>query len=263
MAQATSTPSTTRHGGLSLPGALAALLRNDVRLIGRNSFLSGLAFYILILAVVLRFALPALAESLAANPDVPFSLADHYPMLIGYMAIFAGALVGGMMIGFIVLDERDDNTIKALLVTPLPLNTYITYRILIPMAIAFAVILTEMLIINLALPALWQLVIIAAAGSLTAPMVMLFFGTMAQNKVQGFAMNKIVGMLGLVIIAAWFVEPPLQYLFGLFPPYWFVKGYWLAVAGDSNWLLALAIGVLYAALVIALFSRRFHKVAYQ
>ena len=66
-----------------------------------------------------------------------------------------------------------------------------------------------------------------------------------------------------MIIAAWFVEPPLQYLIGLFPPYWFVKGYWLAVTGDPGWLLALAIGVLYSALVIALFSRRFHKVAYQ
>ena len=189
MAQVTSAPAAVRQDGLSLPGALAALLRNDVRLIGRNSFLSGLAFYILILAVVLRFGLPALAESLAANPDIPFNISEYYPMLIGYMAIFAGALVGGMMVGFIVLDERDDNTIKALLVTPLPLNTYIAYRILIPMVIAFVVVLTEMLIINIALPPLWQLVVIVAAGSLTAPMVMLFFGTMAQNKVQGFAMN--------------------------------------------------------------------------
>ncbi len=257
------TQTTTIHRRPGLAATLTNLLRNDARLIGRNSFLTGLIFAIIIMATLLRFGLPALAEAVAANPEVPFSVADQFPMLIGYIAIFVGAMVGGMVVGFIVLDERDDNTIKALLVTPLPLNYYIAYRIFIPMLIAFGVIITEVLIINQAVPQLWQLVVIAAAGSLTAPLVMLFFGTVAQNKVQGFAMNKIIGTLGIVVIAAWFVEPPLQYVIGLFPPYWFVKGYWLAVAGDANWLLALGIGVLYTSVVILFFVRRFHKVAYQ
>lgn len=248
---------------MSLPGALVKQLRNDTRLIGRDTFLSGLFVYVIILALVLRFGLPALAESFAENADIPIDLSVYFPMLIGYMSIFVGAMVGGMIIGFVVLDERDDNTIKALLVTPLPVAYYVAYRVLIPMLIAFVIILANLLIINQALPPLWQTIVIAAAGSLTAPLVMLFFGTVAENKVQGFAMNKIVGTLGLLIFVAWFVEPPLEYLIGLFPPYWFVKGYWLAVAGDVNWLLALGVGVVWTGVVLAYFVRRFYQVAYR
>jgi fluoroquinolone transport system permease protein len=247
----------------SLPRTLWTMLRNDARLIGRNSFLSGLIGYIIIMALVLRFGLPALADGLANNPDVPFDIAAYFPMLIGYIVIFVGAMVSGMVIGFIVLDERDDNTIKALLVSPLPLGYYLAYRVFVPMLLGFAIIVAEMLIINLALVPLWQLLLIAAAGSLTGPLVMLFFASFAQNKVQGFAMNKIVGTLGLVIFAAWFVQPPLQYLIGLFPPYWFVKAYWLALADDANWLLALVIGVAWSSVVLALFVRRFRQVVYQ
>ena len=263
MAQLTTTQPVRAGRTLSLPAALTRLLRNDARLIGRDSFLSGLAIYILVLAVVLRFGLPALAEAVESSPDVPLTVADYFPMLIGYMVLFAGSLVGGMMIGFVVLDERDDNTIKALLVSPLPINYYIAYRVLIPMLISFVIIVAEMLIINQALLPLGQFLIIAAASSLTSPLVMLFFSTFAENKVQGFAMNKSVGTLGMSIIAAWFVQEPGQYLIGLFPPYWFVKSYWQALAADPNWWLFLVIGVAYSSLVLAYFVRRFHRIAYR
>src|SRR5690606_13230955 len=129
----------------------------------------------------------------------------------GFVAIYLGGVMGGMMIGFIVLDERDDNTIKALLVTPLPVNYYLAYRVLIPMLLAFITIMADVLIINQAMIPLWQLVIIAAGASLTGPVVALFLATFAENKVQGFALNKIIGTLGLAILAAWFVAPPAQF----------------------------------------------------
>ncbi len=248
---------------LGLPAILSRLLRNDARLIGRDSFLTMLGGYIFFIAVLLRFGLPALAENLATNPDVPFNLADHYPMLVAYMVVFLGSVVSGMIIGFIILDERDDNTIKALLVTPVPINFYIAYRTIVPMVIAFIVTIVEILVINLAMIPLWQLLIIAAAASLTAPMVMLFFGTFAENKVQGFALNKIVGILGLLIMAAWFVQPPLQYAIGLFPPYWFAKAYWLAYAGDPNWGWAVLIGIGTSSIVLAYLVKRFHTIAYR
>lgn len=263
MAQVTSTQTQGAARPLGLPAILTRLLRNDARLIGRDSFLSMLAGYIVFVALLLRFGLPALAENLAANPEVPFSLVDYYPLLVAYMVVFLGSVVAGMIIGFIVLDERDDNTIKALLVTPVPVNFYIAYRVAVPMVIAFFITILEITIINLALIEFWQLLIIAAAASLTAPLVMLFFSTFAENKVQGFAMNKIVGILGLLIMAAWFVQPPLQYAIGIFPPYWFAKAYWLAYAGDPNWGWAVVLGILTSSALLAFFVRRFRTIVYR
>jgi fluoroquinolone transport system permease protein len=246
---------------MQLPAAITKLGRNDTRLIGRDSFLTGLFAYLLIVALAMRFALPWLAEAAASSPDVAVDVTALYPLIVGYMILFLGAVVAGMMIGFVILDERDDGTLIALMVTPLPLTFYLAYRVLVPALLAFIVLIAEVLLVGIHLIPLGQTVVIAAAMSLVGSMTALFTATFAQNKAQGFALMKIAGSSGLLLVAAWFVAEPLQYLFGLFPPYWFVKAYWLAAAGDAAWPLFLLIGVAYSALVIGLLIRRFVKVA--
>lgn len=262
MTQAVLTPTAPRRP-MGLARALRTLARNDARLIGRDSFLTGLVGYILAMAVLLRFALPWLAEQVAANPDLTFSVPDYYPLMVGYICLFLGAVMAGVMVGFIALDERDDRTLVALLVTPLPLRSYLAYRMVVPMVISFALIVAETLIINQALVPLWQLVLLAAGASTTAPVVALFFATFAENKVQGFALNKIVGVLGLLLLAAWFIPEPFQYLVGLFPPYWIVKAYWLALDGNVVWPLLLIIGAALNLLLAFGLARRFRRIAYR
>ena len=248
---------------MGLPGTLIRLGRNDTRIIGRDSFLSGLFIYMLIVAVVMRFALPWLSEAAAANADIPFDVALLYPLIIGYMILYLGAIVAGVTIGFVVLDERDDGTLKALMVTPLPLTHYLAYRVLMPAAIAFVIVMAEVLIVNIPLIPLGEMVIIAAAAALIGSMASLFVATVSQNKVQGFALMKILGSAGILLMGAWAVAEPAQYLFGLFPPYWFVKAYWAAAAGLAEWPLLLLIGVAYSGLVIVLLIRRFVYIAHR
>jgi fluoroquinolone transport system permease protein len=262
MTQHTLTAQTALPRRLNLTRALRTLTLNDARLIGRDSFLSGMIGFMLIFAILLRFGIPWLTDVIAQNPDVQLDLTTYYPLLLAYMAIFQGAMIGGLMIGFIVLDERDDNTIKALLVTPLPVTYYLAYRVLIPSLLGFGVILMDFMVINLALVPLWQLILIAAVGGLFGPIAMLMLATLAENKVQGFVQVKIIGTSGLLIFAAWFLQPPFEYLVGLFPPYWAAKAYWMAYAGDPNWWLPLIVGALYSGVVIGLIMRRFRKVAY-
>lgn len=248
---------------MQMTSVFSKLGRNDARLIGRDSFLSGLLVYLIAVAVLMRFALPWLANVTADNPDITLDVPALYPLIIGYAVIFLGAVIAGVVLGFVLLDERDGQTLRALLVTPLPLRQYLAYRIFMPMLLSAVIIVAEVLIINQALIPLWQLILIAAAASTTAPLVMLFFATFAENKVQGFALNKILGTVGLTIIAAWFVEMPFQYLLGIFPPYWFVKAYWIAYAGGGEWPLYLLIGIVLMSAALAYLIRRFRRVAYQ
>ena len=44
------------------------------------------------------------------------SLSDVYPMLVAYMALYTGAMLVGTDFGFVLLDEKDQNTLKAMLV---------------------------------------------------------------------------------------------------------------------------------------------------
>lgn len=239
------------------------LARNDTRLIGRDSFLLYLFVYIDLIAVVLRFALPYLNAHLAESGLLPFPLSDWYPMIAAYFFVFLGAGMAGMIFGFVLLEERDDNTLKALLVTPLPLWQYVAYRVGVTMAIAFFEVIGAVLITGVAVPPLWQLAILAAGASLTAPIALLCVATFAENKVQGLALTKFVGTAGFLIPLAWFTPEPFQFLFGLFPPYWISKAYWLALAGNPWWLAAWATGILLQTALIVLLTRRFRRAAYR
>ncbi|MGB0386215.1 MAG: hypothetical protein ACPGWR_15510 [Ardenticatenaceae bacterium] len=242
--------------------------RNDVKLIGRDHFLVLMLFFVLYIAIALRFGLPWLDGYLAENgilpsESVPMSLAHFYPLLVGYMAVFQGALIAGTIFGFALLDEKDDDTIKAMLVTPVPFTHYVMYRVAVPIVLAFFTVIAMVLFIGQALIPLWQLILISTGASLTAPIATLFYGIFAENKVQGFAMAKFVGIAGGTILLGWFVDEPLQWLFGLFPPFWISKAYWMAYYGHNLWWLALIVGILLQTALIYLLIQRFNKVAYR
>jgi fluoroquinolone transport system permease protein len=247
---------------MQLSKALTNLSRNDARVISRDSFLITMVVYIVGMAVVLRFALPWLNDLLIDSGS--FALEPFYPMAIAFIAVFNGALIGGTMIGFVLLDEREDHTIKAMLVTPLPLPVYVGYRVLLPMVIGFVLVLAQLLLLNpLAALPVWQIAGVALGAGMTAPIAALFFASFADNKVQGFALMKFTGIGGFLIGGAWFVEEPLQWLFGLFPPYWISKAYWMALEARPLWWAALLAGIVLQGVLIAWLIRRFQQVAYK
>ncbi|MEM7032825.1 MAG: hypothetical protein AAF629_24970 [Chloroflexota bacterium] len=247
---------------------IGKLGRNDLRLIRRDNFLIFMFFFVLAIGVLLRFGLPWLNTYLAENQVLPnetvrSSLADFYPLLVAFMALFQGSLITGTIFGFMLLDEKDDNTIKALLVTPIPMNQYLFYRVGLPTVLAFAFILILIFFINQALIPFWQLIPIAIGAALTSPIASLFYAIFAENKVQGFAYGKFVSIAGWIILLGWFVSEPWQWLFGLFPPFLISKAYWMALEGNPWWGLALLAGVIFQIGVLLIMARWFHKVAHQ
>jgi len=245
---------------MQLTTAIRNLTRNDAKLIGRDSFLLAMLAYAIGLAIVLRLAVPWLNDNL----EIPFDLAALYPMLVAFLGVFLGSMFAGLIIGFVLLDEKDDHTLKAMLVTPLPITTYIVYRVGVPMILAFFIIVAQVLIMDLpgTLPAAGPLLLIALGAALTAPTTSLFFATFAENKVQGFALAKFTGIAGMLIAGSWFVPEPLQWLFGLFPPWWASKAYWLALDGSNLWIVALLFGIVLQAGLIWLLVRRFRQIVY-
>ena len=247
---------------------VAKLGRNDARLIGRDSFLIFMFAFVVIIATVLRYGLPWMNTYLAETAvmpgaTIPISLADVYPMLVAYMGIYTSALLVGTVFGFVLLDEKDQNTLMAMLVTPVPLNQYVLYRVGLPAILAFFTIVFTVLFINQALLPLWQMLLIAAGGALTAPIIALFFATVAENKVQGFAYSKFGGISGWAFLIGWFIPEPWQWLIGLFPPFWIGKAYWMALAGNGYWWAALIAGIVLQIGLIHWLIQRFHRVVYR
>ncbi|MBV1860217.1 MAG: hypothetical protein KUG77_17520 [Nannocystaceae bacterium] len=242
---------------------LAVLLRNDVRLITRDKMLATMTAVVLVMGVAMRYALPALDSSLAEagvmqSASSSLRLSDVFPAFVVFVALWQGANIPGVVFGFILLGEKEDNTLEAMSVTPLSLRRYAGYRIGVSAAAAFVIIIYLAMSMGIAQLPLVQLVPFAAAASLAAPLSVLAYATFADNKIQGLAYTKFGGMAGLLILVGYFVPAPWQWLLGVFPPFLVVKGYWMALEGNPAAVWPLLAGVFLQLALIRLLLRRFN-----
>ena len=240
------------------------LMKNDVRLIRRDRTLISMVVFALLIAIILRILLPGMNSYLAdrgvlPNNSIAMSLSDVFPMLVTFFALFNGAQMSGAIFGFLLLDEKDQQTISALQVSPVSLPQFLVCRVLLPTALGFLFCTVMLVIINQVLVPFWQLLPITAVASLMSPIMALFVATFAENKVQGFAIAKFAGIAGWTILFGWFVAEPVQWLFGLFPPFLVSKAYWMALEGRQTWWLVLFLGFVLQLFMIAWMAQRFQR----
>ena len=241
---------------------------SDAKLMIRDKFMIGMFVFIVYIIAVLRFGLPwanGYLDKMGVLPNetILTHLADYYPLIIGYFCIYTGAILVGTIFGFMLLDERDQHTLKAMLVTPVRLEQYVLYRVGLPAVMAVLVIMVLVYGVNIALLPWWQMLLISIGASLIAPVFSLFYASFAANKVQGFAFGKFTGVAGFLILLSFFIKEPFQWIFGLYPPYWINKAYWLALEGSQWWWAALILGIVLQIGMIVWFVQRFKKVAYR
>ena len=247
---------------------VGTLGRSDIKIIGRDRFLVFMFMLVVGFCALVRGLLPAMNVYLAEvgvmpGETIPIPLSDVYPMVVVNMGVYTTALIVGTIIGFVLLDEKDQHTLTAMAVTPVPLGQYALYRVALPGVLGFVSIVAGVLIINQSLLPMWQLVMVAAGGSLTAPIFALFYAIVAENKLAGFAYSKFSSIAGWTILVGWFVPDPWQWLIGVFPPFLIAKAYWMALAGDGLWWLALILGIVFQAVLIRWMMQRFNRLAYR
>ena len=247
-------PPTPSILGQLLPSrrAFAALWRLDSRSVARDGLLAITLAMPLFVALFVRYATPPIDAALETH--LAFDLAPYYPLIMSSLVVVAVNTVGGM-IGFMMLDEQDDGTIKALRVTPVPVGAYLVYRLGVPTVLAFVMTLICYPLAGLRPLPLATLVPIAACGALLAPAMSLFLAAAAANKVAGLALFKLAGGLLNIPLVAYFVPNVWQPLFGIVPTFWPMKAVWAAAEGGAVWPY-LTIGVLLSLALIVALARR-------
>jgi fluoroquinolone transport system permease protein len=235
--------------------ALRALGPVDGRNLARDPLLRGLCVAPVLLAAGMRWVGPPLVDRVGGMFGA--DLAPLYPHLMGFFLLAFLPLLVGMVVGFLLLDQRDDGTLAALSVTPLPVAAYLGYRLAVPVLASVLLTLALFPLAGLGGVGAGRLLTAAAATAPLAPMVALFLGAFAANKVQGFAFTKVSGVLLLPPLAAYFAAPEWQWLFWIAPTYWPARGFWTLHAGQAGAAGFLLVGVAYQLLLVALLLRRF------
>lgn len=238
---------------------MRAFSANDLRNIRRDSMMLTFALAPFLAVVVLRIAVPLATDFLSNRYG--FDLTPYYPLLLSLFVLGLPLGFGGLA-GFMVLDERDDDTLTALRVTPASMSGYAGYRITTAVIISSLYTLGCISVTGFAPAALLpDLVPAALLASLFSPVVALALVALANNKVEGLAISKAFGVFVLGPLAAYFVGSDWQLLFGILPTYWPAKAVWIASGGGNYWPYLMA-GAVYNLILASLLLRRFHSRLY-
>ena len=230
----------------------------DAHSVTRDPMLCWIALFTPAFGLLFRFAAPPVADVLRRQFN--FDLVAYYPLLMSFLPLMVAGMIG-TVVGFLLLDQRDDETLTALLVTPLSLSDYLRYRLsgLMLLSVVFGAVMVPLA--GLTATTTLQAVVSAVTAAPLAPIYALFLGTIAANKVQGFALAKAVGIVMVPCIVLYFVTGPWQSAFGLLPHYWPLKVFWLFDDGATRAALVHAlIGLVWQSVLLMVLVRHFSHV---
>lgn len=243
---------------MSLVAVYRSLGAIDARSVARDPLLRWVLALTPALGLILRWIVPPATEMIQAR--FGFDLVPYYALIMSFLPLVVVGMVGTVM-GFLLLDQRDDQTLTALLVTPMSLGDYLRYRMVTLVGVSVGLSWIMVPLAGLTPTTISQLVVTSLAAAPLAAVYALFLGSFAENKVQGFALAKIMGVVLVPCIAAYSVEQPWQSVFGLVPHYWPLKVYWLFEEGRPGSALVHAIiGLVWQGVVVTLLLRRLAQV---
>jgi fluoroquinolone transport system permease protein len=191
--------------------------------------------------------LPALTNYIARA--YAFDLVPYYAAIVSAFCVLGPPLLLGAVLALQLLDERDQNTLAALRVTPVPPTTYPAYRAGVTVVLTtFSVLASLAISGQVDARTLALSVPIALMAGLLAPVLGFVMSSLGRNKIEGLAVMRVIGLAVFTVpmIPFFILDSPWQLVFGLLPAYWPVRAFWSAFDGGTYWPYV-AVGVLYNA----------------
>jgi fluoroquinolone transport system permease protein len=235
--------------------ALAAVVRTDAKRLVRDPFLLYMVGYPWLLALILRELLPWLNETLADR--ITFS--DYYPMAACLMALLVPNALG-IVLGFQLLEEKDEGSLVAVAVTPMSLEPYFLYRTAVYALVSVPLVVVLHELLGVVALDRGVLAVVAVAAVPVVPLSALIIAAFAGNQVEGFAVMKGSGFLMLGPLVAYFIPRHWDLLMGILPTYWPIKAYFAAIEGPPGlFWAAVVVSLLYPPLCIVPLYRLFRR----
>ncbi len=230
------------------------VIMSEVRKIMGEPFFWLMLVAPLLLGWGLRYILPSLAADFQN-----FDLTYYYPMIVA-LFILTPPLYYGVILALLVLEEKDENVLLAVAVTPIRLRTYLTARVAVFMLISLPLIILVHELIDVVEIDPLKLVLIALVASLNTPLIVVLLAAFANNQLEGFVIGKGMGFIILLPLVMFFVPDYWHVLCGILPTYWPIIAYYTAVGETGSELffyLAIVMAIITQLLAIRILYQRF------
>jgi len=254
-----------------------SLFKYEMKTIVKDLMNLFMLIYPLLMLFICAYLLPKIIER---TTDAG-SNAQAITMLIAFtMTLSIGGFFMGAMLGFSLLDNKDENILLNISVSPVTISGYATFKIIY--TYVFAVISNLIMVGGLKLFAseayvvnyggvtiglldainYGHVIVFSFVAALLVPFVAMILAAFAKNKIEGFAYVKGGGifiMLPMLIIMEAFQDAK-QYIFGIFPSFWPLKALLNLAIGNQDpsnmgfWLY-MVIGAVYP-ILLGMFALR-------
>lgn len=137
------------------------------------------------------------------------------------MLIVVTGYIFGALIAFTLLDDKDDLVLMSLKITPINVKYYIYVKMLAGMIFGFISTLVLILATGfLSGSSFWIVLGVSILGAIQVPSVVLIVNSFSDNKVEGFVIMKLSGMVLIFPLIGFLVTGWAQYFLGIAPGYW-------------------------------------------
>lgn len=252
------------------------LIRYELKNIARDQMTMTMVIYPIIMALFGAYLIPLILDQLALENA---SLVGASLIILIVLASLA-PIMAGAMLGFLMLDHKDENTLISLRVTPVSMRHYLTFKAIYTTLLS---VVSSLIILGgvkylsgdgylVSGQNIWDqiqpqsIVIFSLVSALFAPAFGLLIATLGKNKIEGFAYLKTFGVLVLIpaFVMIDTMQDAKQYILGIVPSFWAVKGLLEGaniLSHEANLPTALyfIIGGLYSFLLIGVFIHQFIK----
>lgn len=252
---------------------LISLMRYEMKNITRDKMTLTMLVYPIIMVGFGAYLIPLILDQFNLGEN----LAGAVLIIMIVLASLAPMLAGAML-GFLLLDHKDENTLISLRVTPVSLLDYLrfksVYTVLLSLVSSLLIVLgvrylsgdayTVMGFNPWAEISLFNAFLFSAVSALFAPTFGLLIATLGANKIEGFAYLKTLGILILIpaLVTLEALQGAAQYFLGIVPTFWPVKGLLEGASilpNDANLpaILYSLFGLVYLGALLAVLTRQF------
>lgn len=134
-----------------------------------------------------------------------------------------GGFAYGAMAGFSLLDDRDDQVLDYIRISPVSVHWYIWFKISFAFVLAVAAGFFIIRFSGALDIGSGDTLLLAVLSALQVPVVAFFINAFAKNKVEGFVTMKGLGFILIFPVAAYFFLDWQEWLFALAPVHWSAK----------------------------------------
>ena len=213
--------------------------------------------YPIILGFIARFIVPKIATSSG------FTVQEAADLILGILIILVPHIFGAI-IGFSILDDRDDNIFTSIKVTPLNIINFLLFKVLTVFILSFAACFFVIWFSNIWTLTYYEIIVLALLAAFGAPISGLLINVFAKNKIEGFAIMKGTGIILVFPIVALFFIDIRELFFSFAPGFWVVKALSSIIRGKGLFLTFsqyYLIGIIYLSILnILLFKLTIRKV---